>query len=69
MYELENTPLESPAVGGPDPMSERIVDERGPAEGEDHGREESRPLGCCSENDGWDEGGEHGLVDGEDLWL
>jgi hypothetical protein len=28
---VEDTPLESPAIGGPDPVGERVVDEGGPA--------------------------------------
>lgn len=56
---IEDTPLESPSVGAPHPVSERVVAQSRPAEDEEHGREDSASLGGSTQQDRGDERGEH----------
>ena len=42
---VEDTPFESPTVRRPDPMGQRVVDQRGPAKDEDHSGKQPASLG------------------------
>ena len=59
---VEDTELERPALGRPDPVDDRAVDQGRPAEEEDAGGEDAASLGGGADQDGRDEGGEHVLV-------
>ena len=61
---VENTPLEGPAVGAPDPEGKGAVDESKPEKDEDHGGEDATPLSDGTNNEGGSDGGEHHLVEG-----
>lgn len=62
---IQHAELERPTLGGPNPMHHGAVDASGPKEEEDAGGEDSTSFGCGTDEDGWDEGGEHVLVAGE----
>lgn len=61
---VENTVGEAPAVGVPDPVGERAVDEGGPAEDEDHGGNDSATLSNSADRKSTGDGTEHHLVEG-----
>lgn len=61
---VEDTVLETPAVGVPHPVSERAVDEGGPAEDEDHARNDATALGNGTDREGTSDSAEHHLVEG-----
>lgn len=59
---VEDAVLEAPAVGVPDPVGERAVDESGPEEGEDHAGDDTATLGDGADGEGGSDGAEHHLV-------
>ena len=55
---VEHAIFKSPATEAPGPAGDGAVDECGPEEGEDHGREKSTAFGDGSHNDGGGDGAE-----------
>jgi hypothetical protein len=64
--EVEGTQLEEPAVGGPDPVGERRVDEDRPEDGEEDEGTEPLALGEGAGDERGRDGGEHELEAGEE---
>ena len=65
--EVERTLLEEPAIGHPDPVGQRVVDQRGPEEDEEAIRRELDPLGKGTGDECYGNNGEHRLVHGENI--
>lgn len=61
---IEDTVLETPSVGVPDPVGERAVDEGSPAKDEDHGGNDTATFGDGSDSESSCDGTEHHLVEG-----
>ena len=66
--EVEGALLEQPAVGHPDPVGQRIIDQGGPEQDEDAVGGELDPLGQGAGDQGHGDHGEHALVHGEDIF-
>jgi hypothetical protein len=59
----------APAIGVPSPAGDGIVNDGGPAEGEDHGRQKTAAFGGGANGECDRDGGEHALVDGKhQIW-
>ena len=66
---IKTTHVESPARAVPRPACNRIVDNSGPDEGEDHGGQNAATLSGSTDGEGNGDGGEHALVNGKhEIW-
>lgn len=57
---------EAPAVGTPGPAGNKVVDEGGPEENEDEGRQDTATLCGGADGECGGQGGEHSLEEHED---
>lgn len=61
---VKDAVLEAPAVGVPDPVGKRAVDDGGPEENEDHAGNDATTLSDSADGEGGSDTAEHHLVEG-----
>lgn len=63
---VEDAMGSTPAIGVPNPVGKRAVDERGPEKGKDHTGDDASSLGDGTDREGRGDGAEHHLVKREE---